>query len=217
MRRPATAVVVIGALVAVTLAATGGAVAGTLITSTQIKDGTIVGADVRNGGLTGADVKDGSLSGVDVKDGTLGIGDLKGSARAVLSEWVNVGTGFAPIDNFEGAQVRSASPGLDGQVQAIVKPGGNAPGVFCIYFTPTALNRLNLEGVSLTVQRSINRPAFGTATSVFAHDACTGTQTRLVPPDPLRSYDVAVDTFTVTNTGSIVPTDVAFVLEVPRR
>jgi hypothetical protein len=88
--------------------------------------------------------------------------------------------------------------------------------VFCIFFTPQASSRLTFEAVSLTLQRSTNRPAFGTATSVYAHDACTGTQTRLVPPDLSRSYDVAVDTFTVTNAGDIVPTDVGFVLGIPR-
>jgi hypothetical protein len=111
--------------------------------------------------------------------------------------------------------VRSASPGLDGQVQAIVRPGGNAPGVFCIYFTPTGRDRLNLEAALLTLQRSTDRPAFGTATTVVAHNACTGTQTRLVPPDPSRSYDVAVDTFHL-NQGVIQQADVAFVLSIPR-
>jgi hypothetical protein len=93
--------------------------------------------------------------------------------------------------------------------------GAVAPGVFCIYVTPRASSRLTFEAVSLTVQRSITRPAFGTATSVYAHDDCTGTGALLDPPNPGRSYDVAVDTFSV-NAGTIVPTDVGFVLAVPR-
>lgn len=212
MRRPVTAAVIIGGLLAVTVAATGGAVAGTLITSRQIKDGTIVSADVKNGTLTSADVKDGTLAGIDVKSSSIGVGDLQRSARAGLSEWINLVPGAAPVPNFDGVQVRSTSPGLDGQVQAVVRPEGEPDGVFCVFLTPTALSRLNLEAVSLTLQRSTNRPAFGTATTVYAHDACTGSGTLLEPPDTGRSYDVAINTFTVNPAGDVVPTDVGVVL-----
>ncbi len=81
-----------------------GAGAATLVTSAQIKDGTIVGKDVKDGGLTGKDikssslsgkqVKDGSIAGADVKDGSIGSadiadgtiagGDLSAAARADL-------------------------------------------------------------------------------------------------------------------------------------
>ena len=47
-------VLVAGALL---LGSTGGAVAGSLITGAQIKDGTLRGVDVRNGSLGAADLK----------------------------------------------------------------------------------------------------------------------------------------------------------------
>ncbi|RNL77432.1 hypothetical protein [Nocardioides marmorisolisilvae] len=70
------ATVVAGAAV---LAVFGGgtAVAGSLITSAQIKDSTIVGADVKNSGLTGSDVKNSSLTGSDVKANSLTGYDIK--------------------------------------------------------------------------------------------------------------------------------------------
>jgi hypothetical protein len=55
------------------------------------------------------------------------------------------------------------------------------------------------------------------ATSSYAHEARTQNGALLDPPDSERSYDVAVDTFTVTNAGDIVPTDVGFVLGIPRK
>jgi len=55
----------------------GTAVAGSLITSAQIKDSTIVGADVKNGGLTGTDIKDSSLNSNDVKSNSLTGYDIK--------------------------------------------------------------------------------------------------------------------------------------------
>ena len=69
------ATVVAGAAV---LAVFGGgtAVAGSLITSAQIKDSTIVGADVKNSGLTGSDIKSNSLTGYDVKNGSLSNADI---------------------------------------------------------------------------------------------------------------------------------------------
>ena len=70
------ATVVAGAAV---LAVFGGgtAVAGSLITSAQIKNGTIVGADVKDGGLKGADIKNSSLKGEDIADGGIKGADVK--------------------------------------------------------------------------------------------------------------------------------------------
>jgi len=58
----------------------GTAVAGSLITSAQIKDSTIVGADVKNGGLTGTDLKDSSVKGVDIKSSSLTSSDILNSS-----------------------------------------------------------------------------------------------------------------------------------------
>lgn len=56
---PLTTAVIVGALV---LAGSTGAVARSLITGADVKDGTLTGKDVKNGSLTGTDVKRGSLS-----------------------------------------------------------------------------------------------------------------------------------------------------------
>ena len=77
-RRSPVLTVTAGAVV-LTLFGTGTAVAGSLITSARIKDGTVRSIDVRNGSLRGADVRNGSLGNADVgvyfaqvwSDGTL--------------------------------------------------------------------------------------------------------------------------------------------------
>ena len=64
-RRPRvlTTVAAVGLGVIVAATAVGGpAGAASLITGTQIKDGTITGRDVANGSVRGADVRDGALS-----------------------------------------------------------------------------------------------------------------------------------------------------------
>lgn len=91
---------VAGAVFMCGLSAGLGATAATIITSADIKDGTIRGVDVRNGGLTGADVKDGtvtagdvrngSLTGADVKDATIGANDLAPGVQTAFM------TGFIP-------------------------------------------------------------------------------------------------------------------------
>lgn len=80
MKRPSflrsrTSAAVAGAIVVVALGGTG-AVAATVITGANIKDGTVAGIDIKNGSLTGADVYDGSISRNDIKDGTLTGADI---------------------------------------------------------------------------------------------------------------------------------------------
>ena len=62
---------VVAAALVLAVATTGGAVAGGLITSKQIKNNTIKSIDVRDGNLTGADVKDGGLTSADLAAGTI--------------------------------------------------------------------------------------------------------------------------------------------------
>jgi hypothetical protein len=71
--------VIAGALV-ISVVGAGGAVAGGLITSKQIKNNTIKSIDVRNGSLTGTDVADGSLTGADIGDGSVGNADIADGA-----------------------------------------------------------------------------------------------------------------------------------------
>lgn len=67
----------LAALVAVAvLGSAGGAVAGTMVTGAQVKNGSLTGRDLRDGSVAGADVGDGSLTGADVGDGSLTGGDV---------------------------------------------------------------------------------------------------------------------------------------------
>jgi hypothetical protein len=61
----------VAAAVVLAVATTGGAVAGGLITSKQIKNNTIKSKDVRDGALKGVDITNGSLSGADLAPGVL--------------------------------------------------------------------------------------------------------------------------------------------------
>ena len=70
-------VTVLAGAVVLTLFGTGTAVAGSLITSARIQDGTIRSIDVRNGTLVGSDVRDGALGGADVASSSLTGADVK--------------------------------------------------------------------------------------------------------------------------------------------
>jgi hypothetical protein len=62
------------AIIALIVAASGSALAATIIT----------GANIKNGSVTGLDIKNGSLTGTDVKNSSLGTADLSATARAAL-------------------------------------------------------------------------------------------------------------------------------------
>jgi hypothetical protein len=79
---------VAGLLVA---AGAGGAVAGTMVTGKQIKDGTV----------TSRDIKDGTLKSADVKDGTVVVADL--APNAVTS--LRGATGPAGVSGWQMVQV----------------------------------------------------------------------------------------------------------------
>lgn len=84
---------VAAAVVAAVLAAgTGGAVAGRLVTSAQIKDNTVASVDLKDGSATGADVKNGSLTGADVKNGSLTGADVAGGVGTVRYRFDNTGS-----------------------------------------------------------------------------------------------------------------------------
>lgn len=57
---------------ALVLASAGGAVGATVITSAQIKDGTIRAVDLANGAVNGIKVENGSLTGADIEESSLG-------------------------------------------------------------------------------------------------------------------------------------------------
>lgn len=138
---------VAGAAVIAVLSAGVGAGAATLVTSAQIKDGTIVGRDVKDAGLTGRDVRARSLTGKHVKDGTVTGADVKNGSidTADLSTNVSVAmvngkipsgttvTGIEAFDvNSDVAGDYSVSVTLPGRASAaltsdVVNFGGNSP------------------------------------------------------------------------------------------
>jgi hypothetical protein len=97
------ATVIAGAAV---LAVFGGgtAVAGSLITSAQIKDSTIVSADVKDGGLKGADIMNSSLKGEDIVDGSIKSADVKNGSLS--NDDISV---FYASVNADGTLVESSS------------------------------------------------------------------------------------------------------------
>jgi hypothetical protein len=96
IRRPRASIVI--ASLALFVALGGSATAATLITGSQIKNGTIAGKDLKNSSVTGAKVKNGSLSS----------SDLSASAKAAL----------------KGAK---GDPGPAGQTGPAGTPGAQGP------------------------------------------------------------------------------------------
>lgn len=80
VRLPSPAMVV--ALAALFVALGGSATSAVLITSADIKNGTVRGIDVRNSSLTRRDVRNGSLTGGDVRDNSLRGRDVNESTLA---------------------------------------------------------------------------------------------------------------------------------------
>jgi hypothetical protein len=93
LRSSAVATLFVAGLVAVSGAS--GAVAGSMITGKDIKNGSITTKDLKDGSITAKDVKDGSLtanvkdnsvSSQHVVDGSLGAGDLSAVAQNQLRQ-----------------------------------------------------------------------------------------------------------------------------------
>jgi hypothetical protein len=109
-----TAALALAAAAVVAVSAGGGAVAQTLITGQQIKDGTVTGADLKNGTIRSADVGDGSVTGTDVKNGSIASADVAGGyytkaeidARFQTSGSINL-PGYA----FTGSSADSSADG----------------------------------------------------------------------------------------------------------
>ena len=130
---------VVAAAVVLTIATTGGAVAGGLITSKQIKNDTIKSVDVKDGSLAGADVADFSLSNQDVgvlwaqvnADGT-----LANSSGGVSSS--HVGTGKYQIDwgrntqscAFVATQGEDGVGSAPGAIVGVTDRSGNPQGTY---------------------------------------------------------------------------------------
>lgn len=90
----------------------GGAQAATMITGSNIKDGTVTSADVKNGSLTGTDIGDGKL----------GLADLAPSARSqayrAQSDGVPINAGYSSAVEVT-LQVPAGSYVVYGQVNPV--------------------------------------------------------------------------------------------------
>lgn len=125
---------VAGAAFMCVLSAGVGAGAATLVTSAQIKDGTIIGKDVKDGGLTGRDIKGASLTGKQVKDGSLASADVKdGSIGSADIADGSIGSADIADGGVTGADLEAAAQAvLDDRIPS----GRTVTGV--VYFDTSA-------------------------------------------------------------------------------
>lgn len=135
---------VAGAAFMCVLSAGVGAGAATLVTSAQIKDGTIIGKDVKDGGLTGRDIKGASLTGKQVKDGSLASADVKdGSIGSADIADGSIGSADIADGGVTGADLADGTVGaadLEAAAQAVlddrIPSGRTVTGV--VYFDTSA-------------------------------------------------------------------------------
>ncbi len=122
--RPKTLVLALTAAAGVLVVASPGtmAVAGRLIGSSDIRDGSVRSADLHDGGvrspdihdgaIRSRDVRDGSLRGVDIKDKSLTIADFRGSVTGPQGPQGDPGP--AGADGADGATGATGPAGADG-------------------------------------------------------------------------------------------------------
>jgi hypothetical protein len=80
---------------------TGKDIKGSSLTGKQLKNGSVTGADVKDGSLTSSDISDGSLTGADLADGTVGAADLEAAAQAVLDDRIPSGRTVTGVVYFD--------------------------------------------------------------------------------------------------------------------
>jgi hypothetical protein len=128
---------VVAAAVVISFVGAGGAVAGGLITSKQIKNNTIKSIDVRDGSLTGADVADGSIGGADITDGSVGNADIANGA---------IGK----------AKIASAAQGYTSVVTKRVVDSGVANGASSTLTVQCAAGQVAIGGGAFVVHNGLN-------------------------------------------------------------
>lgn len=132
---------IVAVALALVIASAGGAVAGSLITSAQIKDGTIATVDLHSGAVTSGKIKNGTVTGTDVNEGTLATVPSAVSLQGKrIVEGTKVYTGSVNLLNIAGLQVGayglvdevgvcepqiSVSTSVSGASVLIVRQGGS--------------------------------------------------------------------------------------------
>jgi hypothetical protein len=175
--RTRTFAVVTGALLIATLSGVGGAAAGGLITSRQIKDGTVASIDVKNAGLKLADLNAAARDAINQpgpagpmgpqgEPGPMGPQGPAGesglaSYQVVASEWVQFGTTATPTTMLRS--VSAVCPtgtrptgggyelqGRSGDVEVMVaRPDGQAYRVDAINNSTYTGNKIKVHAVCI--------------------------------------------------------------------
>lgn len=96
--------VAVGATIVVALGASG-AVAAKLVTSRDIKDGTIRSVDIATGGVTGSDIRDGSVGTFDLRDGSVSSADIRDGSVGLADLSTQAKSALAPSEGLAGVSV----------------------------------------------------------------------------------------------------------------
>lgn len=122
-----TPALVVGLAVLLLVTTTGGAVAGSLITSAQIQDGTVTSADIRNKTITAKDLAK-SARGLAGPVGPAGPPGAAGVAGARgLSAWDTIPSGTTVTGEFQWDH--SATGGTNSDFEYVALPGRAPAGV----------------------------------------------------------------------------------------
>lgn len=95
---------------------TGGAYASTMLTGSNIKDGSLTGRDIASGSVQSSDIANGSISGSDIRDGSI-------SAEKLSSEYIRDVSNSVSSNNIFDGTIRSADIANGAIVGADIAPG----------------------------------------------------------------------------------------------
>ena len=167
-------------IVAVVIAAAGGATAAGLITGRQIADGSITGVDVKNGSLTGADIADHTVKATDIA-GIKGIGGPTGpqGPQGTKGDKGDTGPrGAQGIQGIQGPTGLRGDPGPSGASGPAGPPGvtgpAGAPGLsgYQVLTTTTAINTVTPKVAGMGCPAG-KRPIGGGFETVGANNGLT--------------------------------------------
>lgn len=129
-RRPRRVLALTAAAGALVLASTGGAVAGSMITGKQIKDGTVTSADIANRTITAKDLGAATRSALAGADGTDGADGLDGLPGPPGADGLDGLDGLDGVSGYEVVQSfgTATPPGVETVNQAVCPVGKVAVG-----------------------------------------------------------------------------------------
>ena len=170
-QRPSPAMVV--ACISLSLAIGGGtAVAATLITGGDVKDGSLTGRDIRNASLRGLDVHRDSLTGRQIREGRLGPVRQAKNARA-LGGTLASGYGLAGVPLVaQGANgVGNEAGCASGELGIVVRDGRGDPVdtrfSFQVPGTPEAYGQIRSDGSIRNSSANVTSVTHTTGTGIY--------------------------------------------------